>query len=425
MREGEAQESPGCRRPSQAAPDGIRRQRRGIARALSDCDAYMRTNTLTDARIRALKPAEKLTKHFDGGGLFLAVTPKGAKVWRLAYRVDGKPQTLSIGPYPLIGLAEARARRDDAKRSLLRGEVPGAKRQPQKPAGPTLGEACAAYWAGRHDVSDSYRENATRGITMHLAALLDRPVGSITRADLLAELKLMDAAGLFEYVRKVRGWVSQVFEWAVEHQHAEHNPAAEIKPGRAFGAAPVEHFAALELREVPGMMERVGMEDPALLSVLALKLLALTWVRTGELRMMEWAEIDGDTWVIPRGKMKRRLDHLVPLPRQAVTLLAQLRARTRSRYVFPGERTDDRPISENAVLALLARCGYKGKMTGHGFRTVGSTWANEHGWPADAIERQLGHVPKDEVRAAYNRAKYLPVRREMLQAFADWLVAPA
>lgn len=157
-------------------------------------------------------------------------------------------------------------------------------------------------------------------------------------------------------------------------------------------------------------------------SVLACRLLAMTWVRTAELRMMEFTELDGAVWRIPAGKMKRKRDHLVPLPRQALALLGELRARSRGgKYVFPAEHRDDRPMSENAILALLARIGYRGRMTGHGWRTIASTWANEHGYNRDAIERQLAHAPDDKVRAAYNRAEYLPERTTMLQAWADWL----
>jgi integrase len=151
-------------------------------------------------------------------------------------------------------------------------------------------------------------------------------------------------------------------------------------------------------------------------------MLALTWVRTGELRMMEWAEIDGDLWRIPEGKMKRRRDHLVPLSRQAMEVLDIMKMRARGPYVFGADHRADRPISENSILYLLHRMGYKGRMTGHGFRSVGSTWANERGYKSDAIERQLAHVPGDAVRHAYNRAAYLPERRKMLQDWADWLM---
>jgi integrase len=378
----------------------------------------MPTNTLTDARVRGIKPTEKPQKVFDGGGMYLYVSPTGAKVWRLAYRVHGKAQTAVLGPYPLLSLADARLKRDEIKRGLLDGNAP----QKRAKRTITLAEACAAYWGGRTDLSESYLSNARRGLEMHiLPALGAVPVAELTREQLMGELKRMDAAGLYTYVRRVRMWSAQVLDWCVEGGHCTANVAATIKADKAFGKAPLEHFAALGLHDVPAFVERLELEG-SLQSVLACKLLALTWTRTNELRMMRWDEVRGDTWTIPAGKMKRRLEHLVPLSSQALEIIEVLRQRSRgSDCVFPGEHTPKRPMSENAVLYLLHRMGYKGRMTGHGWRSVASTWANDAGYPADAIERQLAHVPANEVRAAYNRAAYLPQRRAMLQAWADWL----
>lgn len=385
----------------------------------------MPTNTLTDARCKAAKPADKLLKLFDGGGLHLAVTPKGAKVWRVAYRIAGKPQTMSVGPYPEVGLAVARQKRDELKAVLRDGGDPMAPRRATR-ATLTLRQASEAYWDGRKDLSASYLANATRGIEQHLGPQLgDRPISSISREDLLEALMPMNAAGHFDYVRKVRMWVGQVFDWAVEHGHTKINPAKLIDPAKAFGRRRVEHFAALPMREVPELLRRLELEGE-LQSVLACRLLALTWVRTNELRFARWDEIDGSRWEVDAARMKKkgRPAHIVPLPRQALPILAMLKARAgKSPYVLPAEHRLDRPISENAVLALLYRLGYKGKMTGHGWRSIASTWANESGFSPDAIERQLAHSPDDEIRAAYNRAQYLPERTAMLQAWADWLDA--
>ena len=382
----------------------------------------MPTNTLKDSLCKAAKPAEKAFKMFDGGGLHLFVSPKGSKTWRIAYRVAGKPQTMSIGPYPEVSLADARAKRDELKATLRDGGDPMAPRRATR-KGMTLRVASETYWAGRKDISPSYKANAERGIEMHLFKNLgDANIGSITRDSLLEQLTRMDAAGLHVYVRKVRMWIGQVFDWAVENGHATINPAALIKPEKAFGKATVESFAALTLREMPDFLTRLNMEA-TLQSVLACKLLAYTWVRTNELRMMEWSEIDeGEAlWLIEAGKMKRRKDHLVPLSKQALSILREMKARSQgSIYVFPSDRRDDRPMSENAILYLIHRIGYKGRMTGHGFRSVGSTWANERGCTPDAIERQLAHVPENKVRSIYNRAAYLPERQAMLQAWADW-----
>jgi integrase len=375
------------------------------------------TNKLTDAVVRKALPGDRAYKLFDGNSLYLFISPKGAKVWRMAYRLDGKPQTATFGAYPLVTLAEARGKRDDLRKKLLDGVSPKARTR----HGVAWKAAVEAYWDGRKDVSDSYRSNALRALEMHLKALDAKPVGTIAKADLLAELNKMDAAGLHVYVRKVRMWAGQVFDWAVEHGQAEVNPAAQIDPEKAFGRAKVKSHAAIGLADVPALLARLSLERE-LQSVLACRLMALTWTRTQELRFMEWGEIEGDTWRIPEGKMKRRFEHLVPLSRQALALLGKLKARDRgSKYVFPAEHRLDRPMSENAVLYLLHRIGYKGEMTGHGWRSVASTWANERGYNADAIERQLAHAPDDKVRAAYNRAAYLPERRQILQAWADWL----
>lgn len=383
------------------------------------------TNTLTDARCRAIKPADKPIKAFDGEGLHLYITAKGAKVWRLAYRLNGKPKTMSFGPYPAVSLQEARQKRDQAKAMLRDGNDPMGERKAPKNA-VTLDDAHGAYWSGRKDISHSYLANERRAYEMHVQPSLGtRSMKEITRADVLETLNKLDARGKHDYVRKVRMWLAQLWDWAIEQGHATENPPRSIKPERAFGKNQVEHFAALDLREVPAFMERLALEGE-LQSVLALRLLALTWVRTNELRFMRWDEIDGDTWIIPAGKMKRRREHVVPLSGAALELLKKLKPRARSSdYVFPADHRADRPISENAILALIYRMGYKGRLTGHGFRSMGSTWANDAGYPPDVIERQLAHVPGDSVRAIYNRAQYLDQRRAMLEAWAAWFGAAA
>ena len=381
------------------------------------------TNTLTDARCRALKPAEKPIKAFDGEGLHLFITPKGAKVWRLAYRLHGKPKTMSFGPYPAVGLAEARKKRDQAKAMLRDGQDPMGERKATRNAF-TLDDAHDAYWSGRKDLSASYLDNERRAYEMHVQLSLgSRPMKEITRADVLETLNILDAKGKHDFVRKVRMWLAQLWDWAIEQGHATDNPPRSIKPQRAFGKNQVEHFAALDLREVPEFMERLDIEGE-LQSVLALRLLALTWVRTNELRFMRWDEIDGDTWIIPAGKMKRRREHVVPLSSAALALLEKLKQRARaSDYVFPADHRADRPISENAILALLARIGYKGRMTGHGARTIASTWAHENGYLSDAVEMQLSHAPSNAIKAVYNRAQHLPLRRQMMEDFAVWITA--
>lgn len=401
-------------------------------------------NKLTDSQCRKAQPRESAYKVFDGNGLHLFITPKGAKVWRQAYRrpTDGKQDTLTHGPYPLVTLAEAREKRDAALRLLLAGQDPKAALAvvpaPAEAAkGITLLKASENFWTGKRDISEGYRDNAKRGIELHLAKLLARDIRTITREDLMECLNAMDAAGRHVYVRKVRMWASQVWHWAVEQKHADSNVPDTINPKRAFGKAKVESFPSLHERDMPELWLRLELEGD-LLSVLAARMLAYTWVRTKELRFMEWAEVDAFdraragggrpdpalawTWEIPEGKMKRAKAHIVPLPRQARELLLLLWDRTRgSQYVFPADHRLDRPMSDSAVLMLLYRMGYKGTMTGHGFRSVASTWGNERNYNKDWIERQLAHTPEDKVRAAYNKAQFIDGRRKLLQDFADWL----
>ncbi|MGE4371135.1 MAG: tyrosine-type recombinase/integrase [Burkholderiaceae bacterium] len=382
----------------------------------------MPTNTLTDSQCRAAKPSEKGRKLFDGGGLHLYISPTGSKTWRLAYRFDGKPQTMSFGPYPDVSLAEARNRRDDAKAKLRDGINPSEHRKPSKDANITLADANETYWEGRKDISDGYRHNAKRGIEMHLCPTLGKlTLREIDRERLLSALNVMDAAGHHVYVRKVRMWVGQVFDWGIEQGYAVLSPCEQINPRKAFGHHRKQHFAALEARDVPEFLARLSLEND-LTSVIACKLLALLWVRTKELRMMKWDELEPGLWRLPASVMKSDEYHLVPLSHQAASLIEQMRLRSRgSKYVFPHETRLDRPMSNNAVLFMIYRIGYKGRMTGHGWRTVASTWANERGYNPDAIERQLAHAPKDNTRASYNRAAYLPQRTEMLQDWANWL----
>lgn len=378
----------------------------------------MATNRLTDAVCKRAPTPDKVKKLMDGGGLFLALLPSGSKVWRQNYRLHGKEQTEVFGPYPLLGLADARVRSAEFKRKLLDGV--DVKAKPEKSI--TFKEACALYWAGRKDVTEGYVGNATRGLAMHLdGAIGNTPVSLLTRQMVLDPLLVLDAQGKHVYSRRVRLWASMVLEWCKEQRHCAENVADQINPKTAFGRKVVVSHASVKVSELHDLLARVALEKD-LQSVLALKMLALTWVRTGELRMMKWEGIEGDLWRVPGASMKMGREHLVPLPKQALVLLEQLKLRSRgSIYVFPNDRRLDRPMSENSILYLLGRIGYAGLMTGHGLRTVASTWANERSYNADAVEMALAHASGSAVRKVYNHAAYLPQRRQMLQDFADWL----
>lgn len=393
----------------------------------------MASNTLTDAICKTAKAKEKDYKLSDGYGMYLFVTTKGAKIWRMAYRFGGKQKATVIGPYPLVSLKDARERRDVVRRQLLDGTDPEAKVVQQDRL--TLEEALEKYLEHRAQggvITDKYLQNLKNGIQMHVCNYLGRRyIDTITREDMLEVLMKLNAAQKFVYVKRIRMWTEGLFAWAQEHRHCKINPSALINPRVAFGSRPVKGFPHLPLRDIPAFLKRLR-EEREQTSVLACRMLALTWVRTGELREMKWDQIEGDVWRVPAANMKgeadTRREHLVPLPSQCTSILQTLKNRSRnSDYVFPADQDIDRPITENCVTDLMERMGYRGKMTGHGWRKVGSTWANEQvadddtrKYHPDWIEMQLAHID-GSVRGIYNSAEYLPQRRKMLQAYADWL----
>ena len=381
----------------------------------------MATNKLTDHQCRTAKPKDKSYKLSDGHGMYLFISTTGSKIWRVGYRVNGKEQTHVLGPYPLLTLSDARTKRDEFRRKLLDGV--DVKAKPKKTV--TFSDAVVAYWNGRIVVSEGYQFNATRGLEMHLEYAIGKDgIDTITREKLLGLLMKLDGQGKHVYARRVRMWAMQVFDWAIEQGHCKENPAAQIKPEKAFGKRATQHHAALKFSQVPEFMSRLDMEED-LQSAMACRFLALTWVRTQEMRYMVWSEVEGDLWRIPASRMKKSREHLVPLSVQALEILEKMKQRSRgSDYVFASESRNDRPISENTVLYLLARMGFKGKMTGHGFRTLGSTWGNENGYNRDWIETQLAHAEENDVRSAYNQAIYLEPRRKMMQDWANFLYRP-
>lgn len=377
--------------------------------------------------IRRLRVVPNAKKWFDGEGLFLHQLPeKKGLVWRMAYRLDGKPQTITFGAYPLVTLAAARVKRDEVKRKLLDGANPS--RRVDKRVVPTLRAVTAAYWGGRQDLSPKYIANATSAIERYILTQHgDVPVNQFTRDMMMDILNGMNGAQKFSYLRKLKMWFGQVLDYAEGQHHVDSNVTRAIVTKRAFGKRKVRHHPSVPLDRVGELLYRLSMER-TLDSVIANELLARTWMRTGELRWAKWSDISASPGlsvrrlVIPAARMKKDADLVVPLTRQVEALLATAKLRCRgSEYICPSYNRVDRPISENTILELLDRIGYKGQMTGHGWRTVASTWANEAGYRDDAIERQLAHKPEDDTRAVYNRAEYLSERAGMLQAWSDWL----
>jgi len=385
---------------------------------------------LTDISIRAVKPRDRLLKLSDGGGLQLWVTPDGAKRWRLAYRSNGKQKLLALGVYPVVGLREARAARDDARKTLSAGHDPSDAKKQAKVARDAA--STNTFDAVFRELLDKKRREGKADRTilkfelfMRLAgpALGSRPIRQVTAPEILALLRPVEASGRIETAKKLRGAIGQVFRYAIATGRAEMDPTGALKG--ALASPIVRHRAAItDMKAFGGLLRAICDYDGAVETRAALELLALTFVRPGELRAAEWSDFDLEAgiWSIPAERMKMRRPHRVPLAPRAIAVLQELQAITgKGRYLFPSARSRDRYMSENTINAALRRLGFgKEEMTGHGFRSAASSILNECGlWHADAIERQLAHVDNDSVRRAYARADFWEERVRMMVWWAE------
>jgi integrase len=384
---------------------------------------------LNDSSVKAAKPSAKPRKLFDEKRLFLLVAPNGSKLWRIKYRFAGKDQLLSLGAYPEVSLKQAREKRQKIREQVAAGIDPSAARKAASAAlaGEGSFEALAREW--HRQFSPGWTAEHAGRIWRRLESDLipwlgKRPVNALEAPELLACLRRIQARGALESAHRGLQTLSQIFRYAVATGRALRDPTADLRG--ALPPARVTHFAAITDPKVIGVLLRdLDGYQGSFTVRCALQLAPLLFVRPGELRQAEWEEFDltAMEWRIPAHKMKMRFQHIVPLSRQALAILADLRALTgHGQYLFPGLRTAARPMSENTINAALRRLGYdQSQMTGHGFRTVASTLLNEMGWHRDAIERQLAHAEKDGTRAAYCRAEHLPERRRMMQAWSDYL----
>jgi integrase len=389
----------------------------------------MATNTgkLTAAAIKAAKSG----KLFDGGGLFLLSKDNGSRLWRMKYRHAGREKLLSFGAWPEVSLAEARRRRDEARVVIRDGVDPAtvkrARKLADKVAAANSFEAIAREW-----LAGQKRGMATATYGKALACFENdlfpwlgaRPIAEIDAPELLATLKRIEARGAHESAHRAKQRAGQVFRYAVAHGAATRDPSADLR-GALAPVVTRSRAAITDPAQMGDLLRAMDGYTGQLATRCALRLAPLLFVRPGELRAMEWDELNltGAEWRIPAGRMKMREAHIVPLSSRAVAILRELEPLTgRGRYCFPSLRTPDRPMSENTINAALRRLGYdKDTMTAHGFRAMASTRLNEMGWSPDVIERQLAHAERNKVRAAYNRAQYLTDRRKMMQAWADYL----
>lgn len=386
---------------------------------------------LTDAKVRNAKPLAKPYKLADGSGLYLQVMPNGARYWRWKYRVGGKEKRLALGVYPRVSLAEARTKRDAARAQLSGGTDPSAARQQAKRlaalAAANTFATVATEWhttqaGGRW--TPRYAETVMRGLEQHVfPALGARPIDAITAGELLGTLRALQAKGTIDRANRLRQTCGEVFRYGIVTGRCNSNPAADLV--RALQPSKQRHFAALTKEQLPTFLRALAKEHRlAETTRLGLRLLALTFVRPGELRQAAWAEFDLEAamWEVPAERMKMREAHLVPLSPQAVAALQELHALTgNGELLFPGRSNVRKPVSDNTFRQALHAMGFE--VTAHGFRATASTILNEMGFRADVIERQLSHGERNKVRKAYNRAQYLEDRRDMMRQWGDYLAS--
>ncbi|WP_082582846.1 integrase arm-type DNA-binding domain-containing protein [Frateuria sp. Soil773] len=389
---------------------------------------------LTDAKLRSLKPRTNAYRLADRNGLCIEIRPTGAKFWRYRFRHIGKASIITLGEYPSMSLAEARGERDKARTLVRNGNNPAHTAKAERAArieraGNTFASIGKEFLAKREreGMGAASVKRGRRLIEKDLAGIADMPVTDISAPVLLAALRKMEHRGIVESAHRARGLAGQIFRYAIATGRAERNPASDLIG--ALERPQTKHFASIILPAKIGQLLRAidnYQGSPAVIA--ALKLAPLVFVRPGELRHAEWAEIDltKSIWDIPAEKMKMKQPHMVPLSKQTVEILSDLYLLTgRGKYVFPSMRSPRRPMSENTINAALRYMGFDGDtMTGHGFRAMARTVLDEElGFPVDHIEHQLAHAVKDANGRAYNRTTHLPARRKMMQAWADYLDA--
>ncbi len=385
---------------------------------------------LKDLALKKVQSFSKPRKLSDGGGLHLLVQPNGSKLWRLSYRFGGKQKTLALGVYPSVSLADARTRRDDAKRLLAHSIDPAAQRKSDRRAlvGNTFREVANEMLAkvqreGRADVTLAKKRWL---LAFAFPAFGNQPVGEISARDLLELLKEVEARGLYETAKRLRSTCGMVFRYAIATQRAERDPSADLR-GALTSHQVVHRAAIVEPLKIGSLLRAIDGFDGQPTTRLALRLAPHVFVRPGELRQAEWAEFDLEAavWSIAPSKMKMRRAHRVPLSKQSLKILREVqRLNPEGKLVFPGLGNASRPLSENTLNAALRRLGYSSsEMSAHGFRSMAATRLNEMGcWNPDAIERQLAHQEANAVRRAYmHGAEFWPERVRMMQSWSDYL----
>lgn len=394
---------------------------------------------LTNIQVEKAKPRDKNWKLFDEKGLYLLVTKDGHKWWRLKYRfggrADGKPgkaeKVLALGVFPEVSLKRAREKRDEARRLLADHIDPGTQKKQEehqrRVAQLQTFEAVAREWLTKQSWGESHGARNARRLEQHVFPWVGSlGVSGIKRAQIKEVLQRIEKTGHVETAYRVLQLIRSIFDFAIAEEICEHSPCLGLS--KTLSARPTRHHATItDPKQVGELLRAIDGYGGTFPVACALRLAPLLFVRPGELRKADWSEFDLDgthpQWRIPAARMKMREQHIVPLAKQAVAILRELQPLTGpTGLVFPGLRSLARPMSENTLNAALRRLGYdKETMTAHGFRSLASSILNEQHWHKDAIERQLAHGERDKIRAAYNHADYLPERRKMMQAWADYL----
>lgn len=387
---------------------------------------------LSDNKIKSLKAKNSPYKLADGAGLYLYITPKGSKSWRFKYRFQGKQNCICLGLYPDISLATARQKHREARECLAQGQSPAlAKKQlkilAEKSHQNTF-EQVAIRWheQKKASLSPKYAQLVLRNLQADIFPHLGKvPIDQIKTPFLVSVLQGVQKRGATDVAHRILGYCKNIFDFARIHGLLEHNPALGIS--QALKKKGGGHFHALEPKDIPIFLKDLHGNQARLYrtTYLAVKLLMLTFVRPGELISAKWDEIDFDRslWVIPASKMKMKRDHVVPLSKQSLQILHELRRNhPNSIWVFPSISGHQKHLSNNTILHALWAMGYKGKMTAHGFRALAMTTileTFEYGF--DVVDRQLAHAPKSKVAAAYDRSKFLNERTSLMQDWADYL----
>lgn len=384
---------------------------------------------LTDIIAKNAKPKEKIFRLFDEKGLYLEINPKGGKYWRFKYRFDGKENRLALGVYPEVSLKEAREKRDAIRKQVSNGINPAQEKKLIKltrliNAENSL-ENVAREWHEKQ--KQRYTAKHSKTVLKRLEAdifplLGSRPINQITAAELLLTVQKIEKRGAIDLAHRALQTAGQIWRYAIATARAERDISADLR-GALTVRKKVNH-ANLKEDELPEFLRKLAHYDGELQTRLALGMLVLTFVRTSELRGARWEEINFETreWHIPAERMKMREKHIVPLSKQVIELLQQVRRlHNNPDFVFPSHITPHKPISENTLIFAIYRMGYHSKATAHGFRATASTILNEKNFRADVIEKQLAHGERNKVRASYNHAQYLPERKEMMQWWADHL----